>query len=176
MSQKLAVVVTGATGKQGGAVVKSLIGRGHEVRAVTRSTDSAKARELANAGVALVRASLEATAALTKALEGATSLFAMTTPFEVGTQAETRQGISAADAAKAAGVHLVFNSAGSANPRTGVPHFDSKYAVEEHISRIGVRATVLAPVYFMENLYFGKEQLAKGVYASPLPPTRPLAR
>jgi NmrA-like family len=69
MSQKLAVVVTGGTGKQGGAVVKSLLARGHEVRAVTRSTDSAKARELANAGVALVRASLEDTAALTKALE-----------------------------------------------------------------------------------------------------------
>ena len=57
MSQKLAVVVTGGTGKQGGAVVKSLLERGHEVRAVTRSTESAKARELANAGVTLVRAS-----------------------------------------------------------------------------------------------------------------------
>src|SRR5215831_16810767 len=77
MSQKLAVVVTGGTGKQGDAVVKSLLERGHEVRAVTRSTESATARELANAGVTLVRAALEDTAALTKALEGATSLFAM---------------------------------------------------------------------------------------------------
>src|SRR6516162_5926507 len=124
----------------------------------------------------LVRASLEDTVALTKALEGATSLFAMTTPLEGGTQAETRQGISAADAAKAAGVHLVFTSVGSADRQTGVPHFDSKYEVEKHIAKIGVRATVLAPVYFMENLYFGKEQLAKGVYATPLPPTRKLAQ
>jgi uncharacterized protein YbjT (DUF2867 family) len=157
-------------------VVKSLLERGHEVGVVTRSTDSAKARERANAGVTLVRASLEGTAALTKALEGTTSLFAMTTPIEGGTQAATRQGISAADAAKAAGVHLVFISVGSANRRTGVPHFDSKYEVEEHIARIGVGATVLAPVYFMENLYFGKEQLAKGIYATPLPPTRQLAQ
>lgn len=169
MGQKLAVVVTGATGKQGGAVVKSLLERGHEVRAVTRSTDSAKARELANAGITLVRASLEDTAALTKALEGATSLFAMTTPFEGGTQA-------AANAAKAAGVHLVFTSVGSANRQTGVPHFESKYEVEEHIAKIGVRATILAPVYFMENLFFGKEQLAKGIYAAPLPPKRQLAQ
>jgi uncharacterized protein YbjT (DUF2867 family) len=176
MSQKLAVVVTGATGQQGGAVVKNLLERGHEVRAVTRSTDSAKARVLANAGVTLIRTSLEDTAALTKALEGATSLFAMTTPFEGGPQAETRQGISAADAAKAAGVHLVFNSVGSANRQTGVPHFDSKYEVEEHIAKIGVRATVLVPVYFMENLYFGKEQLTKGIYATPLPPRRQLAQ
>jgi uncharacterized protein YbjT (DUF2867 family) len=176
MRQKLVVVVTGATGKQGGAVVKSLIERGHEVRAVTRNTDSAEARELANGGVTLVRASLEDTVALIKALEGATSFFAMTTPYEGGSQAETRQGISAAEAAKAAGVHLVFTSVGSANQQTGVPHFDSKYEVEKHLAKIGVRATILAPVYFMENLYFGKEQLAKGIYATPLPPTRKLAQ
>ena len=176
MSQKLTVVVTGATGKQGGAVVKNLLERGHEVRAVTRNTESAKARDLASAGVKLFRASLEDTAALTKALDGATSLFAMTTPFEGGTQVETRQGVSAADAAKAAGVHLVFSSVGSADRQTGIPHFDSKYEVEKHIVQIGVRATVLAPVFFMENLYFGREQLAKGVYGSPLPPTRPLAQ
>src|SRR5258705_8602393 len=176
MSEKLTVVVTGATGQQGGAVVKNLLERGHEVRAVTRSTDSAKARVLANRGVTLVRASLEDTAALTKALEGATSLFAMTTPFEGGPQVETRQGISAADAAKAAGVHLVFNSVGSANRQTGVPHFDSKYEVEKHIAKIGVRATILAPAFFMENLYYGKEQLAKGIYAVALPPTRTLAQ
>ena len=176
MDQKLVVVVTGATGQQGGAVVKTLLERGHAVRAVTRNTDSAKAKALAGAGVTLVRASLEDTAALTKALEGATSLFAMTTPFEGGPQAETRQGISAADAARAAGVHLVFTSVGSANRQTGVPHFDSKYEVEKHIAGIGVRATVLAPVYFMENLAFGKEQFAKGIYATPLPPTRKLAQ
>ena len=176
MGKKLAVVVTGATGQQGGAVVKSLLERGHEVRAVTRGTDFEKTRELANAGVTVVRASLEDTASLTKALEGATSLFAMTTPFGGGTQAETRQGVSAANAAKAAGVHLVFTSVGSANRRTGVPHFDSKGEVEEHIAKIGVRATILAPVYFMENLYFGKAQLAKGVYATALPPARRLAQ
>jgi uncharacterized protein YbjT (DUF2867 family) len=176
MNQKLTVVVTGATGKQGGAVVKSLLERGHKVRAVTRTTASEKAKELANAGASVVGASLEDTAALTKVLEGATSFFAMTTPFEGGTQAETRSGISAADAAKAAGVHLVFTSVGSANRQTGIPHFDSKYKVEEHIAKIGVRATVLAPAYFMENLYFGKEQLAKGIYAAPLPPAKPLAQ
>src|SRR5690242_4484339 len=175
MKRKLSVVVTGATGNQGGAVVKSLLERGHEVRAITRGTDSAKARELANAGVTLVRASLEDTAAVVKALEGATSLFAMTTP-SGGTDAETRQGIAAADAAKAAGVHLVFTSVGSANRQTGIPHFDSKYEVERHIAKIGVRATILAPVSFMENLYFAKQQLAKGIYAAALPPTRALAQ
>jgi uncharacterized protein YbjT (DUF2867 family) len=176
MTQKLTVVVTGSTGKQGGAVARGLLERGHRVRAVTRDPNSSQAKSLANAGATLVAASLEDTAALTKALEGATSLFAMTTPFERGTDAETRQGVAAVDAAKSAGVHLVFTSVGSANRQTGVPHFDSKYEVEKHIAKVGVRATILAPVYFMENLYFGKAQLAQGIYASALPPTRKLAQ
>jgi len=171
MAQKLTVVVTGSTGKQGGAVARGLLERGHQVRAVTRDPNSSQAKLLANAGTALVAASLEDTAAIRKALEGATSLFAMTTP-SGGTNSETRQGIAAADAAKAAGVHLVFTSIGNANRQTGIPHFDSKYEVEKHISKIGVRATILAPVAFMENLYFIKEQLAKGIYASAFPPAR----
>jgi len=175
MTQKLTVVVTGATGKQGGAVARGLLKRGHKVRAVTRDPNSSQAKTLADAGATLVAASLEDTAGIRKALEGATSIFAMTTPFG-GTDAEIRQGVAAADAAKAAGVHLVFTSVGSANRQTGVPHFDSKYEVEKHIAKVGVRATILAPVAFMENLYFIKEQLATGVYASALSPTRALAQ
>ena len=176
MAQELTVVVAGSTGNQGGAVARELLERGHKVRAITRNPKSSQAVSLANAGATLVEASLQDTAALTKALKGATSFFAMTTPFEGGTAAETRQGIAAADAASVAGVHLVFTSVGSANRQTGVPHFDSKYEVEKHIAKIGVRATILAPAYFMENLYFGKAQLAQGVYASALPPTRKLAQ
>jgi len=176
MAQKLTVVVTGSTGKQGGAVARGLLERGHKVRAVTRDPNSSQAKSLAKAGATIVAASLDDTAAITKALEGATSLFAMTTPFGVGTDGETRQGIAAADAAKAAGVHLVFTSVNSANRQTGVPHFDSKYEVEKHIAKIGVRATILAPAFFMENLYYGKEQLAKGIYALALPSTRALAQ
>jgi uncharacterized protein YbjT (DUF2867 family) len=175
MTQKLTVVVTGSTGKQGGAVARGLLERGHKVRAVTRDPNSSQAKLLAKAGAKLVAASLEDAVGIREALEGATSLFAMTTPFG-GTEAEIRQGVAAADAAKAAGVHLVFTSVGSANRQTGVPHFDSKYEVEKHIVKVGVRATILAPVAFMENLYFIKEKLAKGIYASALPPTRALAQ
>ena len=175
MALKLTVVVTGSTGKQGGAVARRLFERGHKVRAVTRDPNTSQAKSLANAGATLVVASLEDTTAIIQALEGATSLFAMTMP-SGATDAETRQGIAAADAAQAAGVHLVFTSVGSANRQTGIPHFDSKYEVEKHIAKIGVRATILAPVSFMENLFFVREQLAKGIYAAALPPTRALAQ
>ena len=175
MAQELTVVITGSTGKQGGAVARGLLERGHKVRAITRDPNSSHSKLLANAGATIVKASLEDSAAIRNALEGATSLFAVTVPAG-GTDAETRQGIAVADAAKAAGVHLVFTSVGSANRQTGIPHFDSKYEVEKHIAKVGVRATILAPVAFMENLYFVKEQLANGVYASALSPTRPLAQ
>ena len=99
----------------------------------------------------------------------------MTVPFG-GTEAETRQGSAAADAAEAAGVHRVFTSVGSAHRQPGIPHFDSKYEVEKHIAKVGVRATILAPVAFMENLHFVKEQLAKGIYPTPLRPTTALAQ
>jgi uncharacterized protein YbjT (DUF2867 family) len=173
MADKLIVVVAGSTGKQGGAVARGLLARGHQVRAITRDPNSSQSKALANAGASLVTASLEDTAAIKKALEGATSLFSVTLPY-AGTQGETQQGVLAADAAKAAGVHLVFTSVASANLQTGVPHFDSKYEVEKHIAQIGARATILAPASFMENLYFIRDQLAKGVYAVPLPPTTAL--
>jgi uncharacterized protein YbjT (DUF2867 family) len=155
MGRELTVVVTGSTGKQGGAVARGLLKQGHKVRAVTRDPNSSQAKSLANAGATLVAASLEDTAGITKALEGATSLFAMTTPFG-GTDAEIRQGVTAADAAKGAGVHLVFTSVGSANRQTGVPHFDSKYEIEKHIAKVGARATILAPVAFIRKSLFHK--------------------
>jgi len=94
MAQKLTVVVIGSTGKQGGAGARGLLERGHKVRAVTRNPNSSQAKLLANAGAALVTASLEDTATIMKALEGATSLFAMTTPSR-GTDAGIRQGMAA---------------------------------------------------------------------------------
>src|SRR5258708_6632995 len=133
MAQKLTVVVTGATGNQGGVVARKLLEHGHTVRAVTRDGNSSQAKRLATAGATIITAALEDKASIAKALEGATSLFAMTTPSD-GADAETRQGIAATDAAKAAGAHLVFTSVASANRKTGIPHFDSKHEVEKHIA------------------------------------------
>jgi uncharacterized protein YbjT (DUF2867 family) len=138
MSQKLTVVVTGSTGKQGGAVARALLERGHKVRAITRDPDLSQANSLAHAGASLVTASLEDTAALRKALEGATSLFAITVPF-VGKEAETRQGIAAADAAKAAGVHLVFTSVANANRQDGSRLGVHSRAQIDDAFRIGAR-------------------------------------
>lgn len=173
---KLDVLVTGSTGKQGGAVARRLLERGHAVRAFTRKAESPAAMSLEKAGAKIVTGDLLDGGSLSRALEGASALFAMGTPFEAGPDTEIKQGIAAADAAKAAGVHLVYTSVGSADKATGIPHFDSKYAVEKYIGSIGARASIIAPVYFMENVYFSRDQFAKGVYATPLTADRKLAQ
>ena len=77
----------------------------------------------------------------------------MTTPFEGGVERETKEGILLADIAKAAGIkHFVYTSVGSATRNTGIPHFDSKFKVEQHIKKLGLPYTILRPVFFMENL------------------------
>jgi uncharacterized protein YbjT (DUF2867 family) len=172
----LHVLVTGVTGKQGGAVARRLLARGHEVRGITRNPESAAAKEIAKAGVELRKGDLEDRASIDAALEGVDAVFSMSTPFEKGMETETRQGITVADAAKAAGVFLVYTSVGGADRQTKIPHFDSKYEVEKHIRSIGATATIIAPVYFMENAFFGREQLKQGIYATPLPPDRKLAQ
>jgi uncharacterized protein YbjT (DUF2867 family) len=146
------LAVVGATGQQGGAVARALLDADARVRALVR--DPARARDLADRGAELVRADLQDPDSLRTAFRGVQRVFAMTTPFgEGGPEAEVAQGISLVDAAADAGVeHLVFNSVGGAERSTGIPHFESKRRVEEHIESLGLPATFVRPVFFMENL------------------------
>jgi uncharacterized protein YbjT (DUF2867 family) len=123
------ILVTGATGKQGGAVLRHLRTQGFAVRALTRDVHSPAARTLAATGVALIQGDFADRASLARALDGAYGAYAVQTPYQRGGVAgELRQGIAFADAAKAAGIqHLVYSSLGSANRQTGIPHFESKY-------------------------------------------------
>jgi uncharacterized protein YbjT (DUF2867 family) len=173
---KLKVLVTGVTGKQGGAVARRLLARGHTVRGLTRNEGSDAAKEIAKAGVELRHGDLVDRASIDAALQGVDAVFSMTTPFEKGMEIETRQGVTVADAAKAANVFLVYTSVGGADRNTGIPHFDSKYEVEKHIRSIGAASTILAPVYFMENAKFTRDQIAQGVFATPITADRKLAQ
>jgi uncharacterized protein YbjT (DUF2867 family) len=163
-----------ATGTQGGAVARELVKKGHRVRALTRNVVSPAAQALAALGVELSQGDLEDRVSIDRALTGMQAMFSVATPYERGPEAETRQSILAADAAADAGAYLVYSSVANADRKSGAPHFDSKFAVEQHIRRRGIEATILAPVYFMENAFFGLAQLRQGVYGSPLLPTRPL--
>ena len=177
MSNNKLVLVAGATGQQGGSVARHLLERRFQVRGVTRNVESNAAKELAALGAEMVRAEFTDPDAIGTALQGADAVFGVTTPFESGVDEETAQGVALIDAAVAAGVkHFVYSSVASADQRTGVPHFDSKYRVEQHLAASDLTWTVIAPVYFMSNLFFpdSLKALKDGTYAIPLPPELPL--
>src|SRR5260221_11421106 len=171
MAKPLDILVTGATGPQGGAAAGQLVKKGHRIRALTRNVASPAAQALAALGVELAQGNLEDRASVDGALAGMQAMFSVATPYERGPEAETRQSILAADAAAAAGAYLVYSSVANADRRTGVPHFDSKFAVEQHIRARGIEAAIVAPVYFMENAFFGLAQWRQGGYGAPLAPT-----
>lgn len=153
MSQQRKVLVFGATGLQGGAVAAALLAQGHEVIGVTRNTTSEKAKALENKGANLVEGSLNNADQLIETMKTVDTVFALTSPYEEGAQMEIQQGTTLAKAAQSANVgHLVFSSVSDADKNTGIPHFDSKYAVEQKIAELGIPYTIIAPVYFMENL------------------------
>jgi uncharacterized protein YbjT (DUF2867 family) len=177
MPKPITVLVAGATGRQGGAVARLLLEKGHRVRALTRRPTSQAAAELHLLGADILEADLQDRAAVARAAEGADGFFLMTTPFEQGIEAELRQGRRAAEGARDAGVkHLVFSSVASADRETGVPFFESKRAIETYIGELGLSFTVVAPTFFMENLLRPQSlsSLSAGVLSLPLPPQRRL--
>lgn len=146
------IVVLGATGQQGGAVARSLAADGRwQVRALSRHPDSDTARHLAADGIRVVVGDMDDPASLQAAFAGAHGVFSVQGT-DRGGEVETRRGIAVADAAQAAGVgHFIYASVGGAERRSGVPHFESKWRVEEHIRGIGLPASIVRPAFFMEN-------------------------
>jgi len=148
------IVVTGATGKQGGATARELLAKGHKVRAMTRRPDSPAAREIAKLGAEVVAGDLDDAASLERALAGAWGVFAVQNTWEAGVEREEAQGKRIAEIARRRGVqHYVYSSVASAQRNTGIPHFENKWRVEEKVRALGFPSyTVLRPVFFMENL------------------------
>ena len=172
---KRTILVTGATGKQGGAVLRHLRKRGFPVRVLTRDPDKQEARQLAGHGTEVVRGDMDDSASLDRALDGVYGVYSMGTYRERGLESEVRMGAALAEAARRSDIaHLVYSSVGSAGRQTGVPHFDTKFQVEEHIRRTGVPYTILRPVFFMENWQAMRGMLEGGALAQPLDPARTL--
>ncbi|ROO84885.1 uncharacterized protein YbjT (DUF2867 family) [Actinocorallia herbida] len=174
------VAVVGATGLQGRAVTRHLLGDGWRVRALTRDPDGAQAQELARAGAEPVRARMEDVGSLTTAAEGAWGLFSVqptvgspgTAP-DFTTEDEVRWGVNVAEAARAAGVgHLIFTSVAGADRHLSekLPaNLVSKWRIERRIAELGLPATILRPVSFMEN-FTGGYALQNGTLSTGIAP------
>lgn len=166
------VLVTGVTGKQGGAVARHLLDGGWTVRGLTRRPDSRRAQELAMLGVEIVQGDLEDADSVEAAVSGVWGVFAVQTMAEAGVEGEIQQGQRLAEIARSQGVeHFVYSSVGSAQHKTGIPHFESKWQIEQTVRALRFPSyTILRPVFFMENL-LSPSMLQGDVLVSPLAPT-----
>jgi uncharacterized protein YbjT (DUF2867 family) len=154
------VLVAGATGRQGGAVIRYLLAKGWKLRALTRNPSNAAAQDLARQGVEVVQGNLEDPASLDRAVRGAYGVYSVQDFWSVGAKREVLQGKNLADAAKKAKVeHFVYSSVGGAERNSGIDHWESKWEVEKYIRGLGLPATILRPVAFMENYYIDQVEI-----------------
>jgi uncharacterized protein YbjT (DUF2867 family) len=154
MSQGTMVLVTGATGKQGGAVAHYLLATGFRVRILARTPSKPAAVALQEKGAEVVPGDMEDISSLRLAVAGADGVFSVQNYWEkgVGAAGEIRQARNLADAAKQAGVkHFVQASVADAERAPGVEHFECKWEIEQYIDQIGLPRTFLGEVFFMES-------------------------
>lgn len=171
------IAVTGATGAQGGGLVRAILAdpeAGFAVRAITRNPDSPAALELERLGAEVVRADLDDVASLEAAFAGAYGAFCVTNFWEhFSPEREKQQAANLAAAAKAAGVqHVIWSTLEDTRERVPledarmptlmgtykVPHFDAKGESDAVFRSLGVPVTLLRTSFYWENfIYFGME-------------------
>ena len=166
MSQSKLLTVFGATGVQGGSVVKSILAhpklsKDFKIRAITRDPSKPNAQALAAKGVEPMKADLDDPESIKHALQGSYAVFAVTNYWEKASkEGEIKQGKALADAAKAVGVkHLIWSALPAVTKMTNgalshVEHFDSKAEVAEYIESIkgDMVATFFMPGFYMSNI------------------------
>ena len=170
------VLVTGATGRQGGAVIRHMLRNEWKLRALTRSPKAPAAQELTRQGVEVVQGDLEDAASLERAARGTYGVYSVQDFWSVGAKREVDQGKNLASAAKKAGVeHFVYSSVGGAERNSGIDHWESKWEIEKHIRKLGLPATILRPAAFMENYYIDQVEIGilKGKLADPIRADKP---
>jgi len=175
MAVKNIIAVVGATGAQGGGLVRAILNDeqgGFTVRAITRDVQSDKAKRLAALGAEVVAADLDSPGSLKKAFAGAYGVFCLTNFWEhFSPEKELAQAISQAQAAKDTGVqHVIWSTLEDTRKwvplsdnrmptlmgKYKVPHFDSKGEADAEFTKRGVPTTFLLTSFYWDNLiHFG---------------------
>jgi uncharacterized protein YbjT (DUF2867 family) len=163
------ILVMGTTGRQGSAVYKHLQKKGFTLRALVRDPNSNQARRLMGNGQDVFQGSFDDPDSLMRAMDGVYGVFSA----QPHSAIEIQQGVAVIEAAKRQGVsHFIYSSVGAADEGTGIPHFESKAKVEEHLRSSGLQYTILRPVFFMENWWRGfGDSIRNGQLQQPLSPT-----
>ena len=167
------ILVTGATGRQGGATVRHLLASGWPVRAIARDLATPAAHTLQQARAEVVQADNENLASLEAAMQGVYGVFSVQ-PAVFGYETEVRQGKSIADAAKSVGIqHFVYTSVGGAEGQSRVRKL-GKWEIEQYIQALGLPTTILRPANFMEDIIGPRFGAPSGTFSIALKPDVPL--
>ena len=167
MADSKTILVAGATGRQGGAVVRHLLNKQINVRALSRTPDSFQSQLLIKQGVTVVKGDMAYMQSLINEMEQCDGVFSIQNYFEDGGEKEIMYGKNMAEAAKKSNVsHFIYSSVCGADMDSGVPHFETKHKIEQHIKAVGLPATIFRPVKFMENYYI--PQVFKGILGGKL--------
>ncbi|PCH02078.1 Hypothetical protein PENO1_039450 [Penicillium occitanis (nom. inval.)] len=175
------ITVFGATGNQGGSVIRSLLAdpvlsKEYKIRGITRDVSKEAAKKLSSQGVDMVTADMSSPSSLRDAIKGSHTVFLVTNFWEtMNKDAEVAQGKAVADACKETGVkHLIFSSLRSISEITNgklpnVSHFEGKAEIEQYIRDSGVPATFVLAGLFMQGLSGGMIKKRDDVYMLALP-------
>jgi uncharacterized protein YbjT (DUF2867 family) len=170
MQQQRKIFVTGATGNQGGAVVRSLVENGFEVKALTRTASSTEASRLKELNIEIVQGDLNNPEGFADQLRDVGGIFSVQT-FANGTEKEIKQGIGLANIAKSQGMaFFLFSSVLGADLHSGIPIWESKFTIENHIRQSGLPFCILRPASFFENFQIPavKKRILNGKLGSPI--------
>ena len=162
------ILVTGATGTQGGAVARELVKRGYSVQGLSRNPGSQRALKLTELGIRVIKGDFDDAASLDAAMQDVYGVFAVTNYWEHGFEREIAHGRQLIDAAERAGVrHFVFSSVAGADSDSDLPHFDSKAQIEAYLGNSAVEYTIVRPVEFLDNLRDLRPELMAGSFVDP---------
>ena len=155
---KNTILVIGATGNQGEAVAQALLKTDFAVRAFVRKlapkqSYQPKIDTLKEQGIEIMEGDLDDFDSLTRAMNRCYGVFSVINFQDGGVAKEEERGKRVADAAQKTGVeHFVYSSVGGADRNSGVPHFESKWHVEQHIRKLALASSIIRPTTFMTNL------------------------
>src|SRR6266852_5974398 len=157
-TMKKTILVIGATGNQGEAVLQALLKTDFALRAFIRRHDpkqsqNPKIHKLKEQGIEIMEGDLDDFDSLTHAMNGVYGVFSVINFQDGGVAKEEERGKRVADAAKKTGVeHFVYSSVGGADRTSGVPHFESKCHVEQHIRKLALSYSIIRPTTLMTKL------------------------
>ena len=166
------ILVIGGTGTQGSKVVRLLVEKGYGVRVLTRTIESDVAKDVASLGAELFAGDMDDLNSLKKAMDGAYGVYFIGIGRE-DPSTEINRGSNIVDASKTSNVrHIVFSGVSGGNRSIGVPHFETKGAIEGIIKNGDIDYTILRPVSFTDNFNRNRDAIKNGRLSGILSPDR----